>query len=141
MAPRVRPDLETCLKEFAATDRMGSLIGGRALSLNETECVFEYTVNPNHFNPNGILHGGALFSVMDSSQGLFVYWILDPQYPAAATGTAIIKYLLPVRSGKITIHTKLKEIQGRKIMVSSVALNEQKQPVAELEEIWVAFKA
>ena len=41
-----------------------------------------------HCNPSGILHGGALFSVMDSGRGAFVHYIIDEKWTYAATGGA-----------------------------------------------------
>ena len=118
---------------------MGATLGARLVSIDNSECIFEYDVKPDHFNPGGILHGGALFTVMDSSQGAFVHFTLDERFHAAVTGTATVKYLEAVRSGTIRIRTWLKERQGRKIFVSSDARNAQGVVVATLEEIWLAF--
>jgi uncharacterized protein (TIGR00369 family) len=109
------------------------------ISLDREECVYEYDVDPEHFNPTGILHGGALFTVMDSSQGMFVLSLVDGEYPSAATGTATVKYLAPVRSGRITIRTRLVERQGRKIFVRSEARSADGTVVATLDEIWIAI--
>lgn len=118
---------------------MGATMGARFVSLNLSECIYEYDVSEKHFNPNGILHGGALYTVMDSAQGMFVHAILDEQFKAAATGTATIKYLAPVRQGTVKIITKLKEKKERKIFVISKAYDENETPVAQLEEVWIAI--
>jgi len=130
--------LQKYIEHFEQKDRMGSLFKMKITEVNAQECLCEYTVQEAHFNPNGILHGGALYTVMDSSQGAFIHLNLDPQFKYAATGTATIKYLAPVREGKVLIRTWFKEIQGRKHFVSSEAKNEKGDVLATLEEIWIA---
>ena len=128
-------------KFFEKTDRLGALFGNKMISISKDECLCEYQVSPEHFNPNGILHGGALYSVMDSSEGAFVHFTLDEKFKYAATGTSTIKYKAPVTSGKIRIRTWLKEIQNRKLFVCSSATDESGLEVAQLEEIWIASPA
>ncbi len=129
------------IKMFSSKDRLGHLLGAKLILLSKEECIFEYKVNPEHFNPNGILHGGALFSVMDSSQGAFLHFILDDSYKFAATGTATIKFLAPVLDGTLRIRTWLKGTERRKFFVNSTAQNESGIEIATLEEIWVAALA
>ena len=88
----IRRDPGAYIKYFEAHDKFGNLLGARILSITSEECLCEYTVSPAHFNPNGILHGGTLYGVMDSIQGAFVHFILDAKYRMAATGTATIRY-------------------------------------------------
>jgi acyl-coenzyme A thioesterase PaaI-like protein len=107
--------------------------------LSREECVYEYTASASHFNPNKILHGGALYSVMDSSQGAFVHFVLDPKYRYAATGTATIRYEAPITEGTARIRTWLRGQEGRKLFVSSEACDENNKLLASLEEIWIAI--
>ena len=124
---------------FAKKDRFGSLLGCKFVAVSKTECIYEYEPREEHFNPNGILHGGALFSAMDSSQGAFVHFILDPIYQYAATGTATIRFQAPVLKGTIRIRTWLKQIERRKLFIWSSAFDGQSKEVATLEEIWIAI--
>lgn len=132
-------ELADYTKRFVEKDLMGKTMGARFVSLTLSECVYEYDVNEKHFNPNGILHGGALYTVMDSAQGMFVHAILDEKYKAAATGTATIRYLAPVRQGTVKIITQLKEKKDRKIFVTSQAYDQGGIQVADLEEVWIAI--
>ena len=133
-------DPNATARYFETKDRFGSLLGGRIVSLTADECVYEYVVRPEHFNPTGILHGGALYGAMDSSQGCFIHYTLDEKlYKYAATGTATIKYTAPVTSGTIRIRSWLKGQERRKIFISSTATDEKGTIVATLEEIWVAI--
>ncbi|MGZ3691348.1 MAG: PaaI family thioesterase, partial [Pseudobdellovibrio sp.] len=101
----IKDRLEQYIEHFEKKDQLGSLFKMKIMKVDENECLCEYTVQEAHYNPNGILHGGALYSVMDSSQGAFIHLNLDPQFKYAATGTATIKYLAPVREGKVLIRT------------------------------------
>lgn len=134
----LRADLEAYKNLFSTEDKLGRLFAMRITELTPTECWVEYTVKPEHFNPNGILHGGALYSVMDSGQGAFVHFILDEKYRFAATGTSTIRYTQPVTEGLIKIRTWLEKTEGRKLFIRSTAFNKDSQIVAELEEIWIA---
>lgn len=134
-------DAESYAAQFITQDKLGALLNAKFISLTPTECVYEYEVNPNHLNPNGILHGGALFTIMDSSQGMLMHFILDGAFKAAATGTATIKYFVPIQSGTIRIHTMLEERQNRKYFISSVAKDMSGKQVALLEEIWIGLPA
>lgn len=130
---------ERYLKLFHTDDRLGSLLGCRLISISETECIAEYDVNPEHYNPNGILHGGALYSVMDSAQGAFIHYTLDEQFQSAATGTATIRYHAPLTSGTVRIRTFLKGTDRRKIFITSQAFDADGKEVATLEEIWIGI--
>lgn len=137
MASTLSP--EEYMRAFAVKDRLGTLIGHRLISISPQECLSEYDVKPEHFNPNGNLHGGALYTAMDSAQGAFLHFALDPKFKYAATGTATIKYTAAVREGTIRLRTWLKETQNRKLFVSSVATDANGTVVAELEEIWIGI--
>jgi acyl-CoA thioesterase len=132
--------LRAFVETFVARDRLGALLRARLVSLTPEECHYEYDADPGHHNPNGTLHGGALFTVMDSSQGMLVHSTLEDNHPAAATGTATIKYLAPVRSGRISIRTWITKRDGRKITVASEAFDASGVRVATLEEIWIALR-
>lgn len=132
------------IKKFLEDDNMCSLLGGRLLKITVEESVYEYHVQEAHFNPNQILHGGALYSVMDSSQGAFIHYLLREKfshepYRQAASGTATIRYLAPLKVGRITIRTTFRSKERRKYFIHSIASDESGRNVAELDEIWVAL--
>ena len=59
-------------------------------------------------------------------------------YRRALTGTATIKYLAPVRGGKVLVRTTLARREGRKLFVHSDAVDQEGRTVATLDEIWIA---
>lgn len=124
---------------FQENDCLGALFGVIINSLTEEECISEYQVLAEHHNPNGVLHGGALYSVMDSSQGAFLHFNLPDEFKAAATGTATIKYLAPVYEGVIQVKTRLTGQDGRKFFVQSKATNDSGVEVAVLDEVWIGL--
>lgn len=131
-------DISSYIRRFQDSDRLGAVFGYSVISLSRESCVIEYEVKQEHFNPNGTLHGGALFTVMDSSQGAFIHYILEDIYAYGATGTASIRYFLPLKEGKIKIRTSLKGRIRRKYIIESIALTESGAEAAVLEEIWIA---
>lgn len=121
---------------FVAGDRFGAFVGARFVSLVDGVCTYEYEAREEHFNPGGMLHGGALYAVMDTSQGMLVYSLVQ-RPEIAATGTSTIKYLAPVRRGRIVVTTKLERSEGRKLFLHSEAVDEGGVTVAVLDEVWI----
>jgi len=119
---------------------MGALVGARFVSLVDGVCTYEYEAREDHYNPGGMLHGGALFSVMDSSQGMLVYSIVTAP-DLAVTGTATIRYLAPVRRGRIVVSTRVTGSDGRKLFVRSEASDERATMVAALDATWIVTRA
>ena len=69
---------------------------------------------------------------------MLVHALLSPPYRRALTGTATIKYLAPVRGGKVLVRTTLARREGRKLFVHSEAVDQKGKTVATLDEIWIA---
>jgi uncharacterized protein (TIGR00369 family) len=132
-------DLETnkmSPEQFFAGDRLGALLGARFVSLHGEVCVYEYEAAPSHYNPGDMLHGGALYTVMDSSQGMLAYSLMQPPM-VAVTGTATIKYLAPVRRGRVVVTTRVANREGRKLFLRSEAVDDSGTTVAILDEVWI----
>ncbi|EMJ93227.1 PaaI family thioesterase [Leptospira alstonii] len=136
------PEVNT--KEFAEyfqeQDRFSYKIGYNVLSVSPGKSEYEIAVDDSFFNPVGIVHGGALFSAMDSSAGAaMAAWIRssDLKYKFAATATAEIKYRKSVTKGKLRIKTEITEQKRSIVKVSSQAFDEEENLVAELFSTWV----
>ena len=134
----MKKDPKDYILKFQSADKMGSMIEHKIISISDSECLSEYQASENHFNPGGILHGGALFAAMDSSQGALVHYALDEKFRYAVTGTATVKYLAPVKNEKVQIRSWFHSTQDRKLFVHSLAKTESGTEVAKLEEIWIS---
>ena len=89
------------------TLRMGRRGSGKATAALD--------VRPELLNPNGIVHGGALFSMADTVMGTALYTTLEPG-ENCATIEIKIHFLQPVTKGKIRCRTRLVQ-RGRRIAV------------------------
>jgi acyl-CoA thioesterase len=65
-------------------------------------------------NPHGVLHGGAVYTMVDYSMGSVTMGALDAE-EHCATIEIKISYLAPVRSGRLTCVTEIVK-QGRKVV-------------------------
>jgi acyl-CoA thioesterase len=71
------------------------------------------SVDPAFFNPNGVLHGGVIYTMIDYSMGGAVQVGL-PEGEHCATIEVKVSYLSPVREGELVVETKVVK-QGRNI--------------------------
>jgi len=124
-------------KNFESRDKFGSLLAARPVQISEEECVYEYTAVPEHHNPNGMLHGGALFGAMDSAQGAYVHFIVDTENQYATTATASIRYRRALINEKVLIYVRLKEKKKKLLYIIAVAKLPKGEIVAEHEETWM----
>lgn len=134
-------DKASYIQQFIEHDRLGALLRAKFVSLTDEECTYEYVVDKEHYNPRGILHGGALFTVMDSSQGMLMHYVLSDEFKAAATGTATIKYLKPLREGTVRVRTVLEKRDERKHYLKSIAYDADGEEVAMLEEVFIGIRS
>jgi acyl-coenzyme A thioesterase PaaI-like protein len=94
MAPfdfrKLRQSKGDYIAAFESADRLGAMIGAKCVSLSDSECIYAYEVSSQHYNPNELLHGGALFTVIDSSHGMFMHYILDERFWSRREGVAMM---------------------------------------------------
>ncbi|EKR17130.1 conserved hypothetical protein [Leptospira interrogans serovar Manilae] len=125
---------------FQKQDRFSHKIGYKILSVSPGESEYEISVDDTFFNPVNIVHGGALFSAMDSSAGAaMAAWIRssDLKYKFMATASAEIKYRKSVTKGKIRIQSKITDQKRSIVKLHSQAFDEEENLVAELFSTWV----
>ena len=75
-------------------------------------------VRPELLNPNGVVHGGALFSMADTVMGAALYTTLAPG-EFCATVEIKIHFLQPVTKGRIRCRTRLVHRGGRIAVLES----------------------
>jgi acyl-CoA thioesterase len=66
--------------------------------------VARVSVDANHHNPHGFLHGGVVFTMIDTSMGAAVMGML-PEGQRCSTVECQVRFLRPVVSGDIVCET------------------------------------
>ena len=92
---------------------LGDLLGIVAELREPGRSRMRLEVDPAFFNPNGVLHGGVVYTLVDSSMGIAVSsGLMEGEH--CATIDVTISYLAPVREGTLTVNTGVVK-QGRNI--------------------------
>ncbi len=81
---------------------------------NDGHAVYRLHVAPELLNPHGVLHGGAVYVMVDYSMGGAVMSVLPPG-DITATIEIKISYLAGVRGGVLTADTQIIK-RGRRVM-------------------------
>jgi acyl-CoA thioesterase len=76
--------------------------------------VYHLDVSPQTLNPHGVLHGGAVYIMVDYSMGGATMSILPPG-DRCATIEIKISYLAGVREGRLTAKTEIMK-RGRRVV-------------------------
>lgn len=92
-------------------------------------CTAAIDVRPELLNPNGVVHGGALFAMADTVMGAALHTTLAPgEY--CATVEIKIHFLQPVSKGRIRCRTRLVH-RGSRIAVLESHLSVGRKQVAQ----------
>ena len=82
--------------------------------------TWEYTVDPAHFNPNGVLHGGVLMALLDTAMGHAVAALVAPEGAFNAAAQMSVHFLEPIRTGLVTARAEVKKCGKRLAVVNAV---------------------
>jgi acyl-CoA thioesterase len=96
-------------------------------------------VAPKLLNPHGVLHGGVLYTMADTSMGYAVYSTLDRGQSCATIEIKMV-YLKPVLEGRVRCVTKLVH-RGARIAVLESSLACSKILVAKALGTFAIFAA
>jgi uncharacterized protein (TIGR00369 family) len=88
------------------------------------EATWEYTVDPAHFNTNGVLHGGVIMALLDTAMGHAVAALVEPAGRFNAAAQLNINFLSPVRGGLVRARATIKKMGKRLAIVESEATDE-----------------
>jgi uncharacterized protein (TIGR00369 family) len=86
--------------------------------------TWEYTVDPAHFNTNGVLHGGILMALLDTAMGHAVAELVAPDGRFNAAAQFNINFFHPIRSGLVRARAKVRKIGRRLAVVEAEATDE-----------------
>jgi acyl-CoA thioesterase len=93
---------------------VADLLHIRHVSSGEGRAFYELDVQPDLLNPNGMLHGGPVYTMVDYSMGAATMSVVEPgQY--CATIEIKMSYLAPVRAGTLRCETEVVK-KGRRIV-------------------------
>lgn len=92
-------------------------------------CNAALDVRAELLNPNGVVHGGALFSMVDTVMGAALFTTLEPG-ELCATVEIKIHFLQPVSKGKMRCRTRLVH-RGRRIAVLEAHINVGRLQIAQ----------
>lgn len=103
-------------------------VGLRIVSVSRGRVVLEVEVRPHHHNPAGVVHGGALFTLLDTAMGATLRTVQPPGRPFAATEIHI-RYLEPVVRGTVRGEARIVRL-GRSIAVMEAVARQGRREVA-----------
>ena len=86
--------------KFAPPGPLCELLGIRALELGGGAATFGVTVRDDHMNPYGVVHGGVVYSLVDTAMGAALHSRME-QGETCATLEIKINYLAPLTAGEV----------------------------------------
>ena len=110
-------------EELKKSDIFGDYIGLEFTQWQEgySQCVLH--ADKHLLNPNGKMHGGALYTMADSSMGATVFSVLSKN-ETCATIEIKIAYFKAVASGLLTCDTKILNMGNRIVTLESEITND-----------------
>lgn len=83
--------------------------------------TWEYTVDPAHYNVNGVLHGGVLMALLDTAMGHAVAALIAPQGRFNAAAQFNVNFFVPIKSGLVRARAEVKKLGKRLAVVEAEA--------------------
>ena len=87
--------------------------------------TWEYVVDPAHFNPNGVLHGGVLMALLDTAMGHAVAEMVVPDGRFNAAAQMNVHFFAPIRDGVIRATGRVRKLGKRLAVVDGEATDEE----------------
>lgn len=120
MVRRERPALD----EEHTVGALGDLLGIVSDAEEPGRARMRLTVDPAWSNPNGVLHGGVIYTMVDYSMGSAVQRRLREGH-YCATIEVKMNYLAPVRQGTLTAETEVVK-QGRNVAFTESKVRDER---------------
>ena len=87
-------------------------------------CIMDAVIDKNSLNPAGIVHGGFMFGLADTTAGVLAHSLIGP----SVTLNSTIDYFHPVTGNKIEANAKCIK-KGSKISVFDVSIFNDKNEI------------
>ena len=110
-----------CAGLAAGTRRRGGfadLLGLRHVSHGAGTSRYEVDAREEHFNPQGVVHGGLAFALADTGTGSALWTLLD-RSEGCATIEMKISYLKPATSGHLVCDSRVLHREGNLATIES----------------------
>ena len=102
---------------------LGDALGIISESQEPGRARMRLTVDPAWHNPNGVLHGGVIYTMVDTSMGIAVERGL-PDGEHCTTIEVKVNYLAAVREGTLVVETMVVK-QGRNIAFTEAKVTDE----------------
>lgn len=125
---------------FESRDLFALKIGYRLVSVTPGKSEYYLDVDESFNNPMKIVHGGALFSAMDSAAGAAITSYLkdrEVSFHLTATATIEMRYRKPILNGRMKVTAEVTEHKRSLVRLMSKAFDAQGELVAELKSTWI----
>jgi uncharacterized protein (TIGR00369 family) len=105
----------------------GTVVGPLAFVLRDGEngrSIWEYRVDPAHYNLNGTLHGGVVMALLDTAMGYAVITRIAGAGRFNAAAEMSTRFVAPVRSGLLIAEATVLKIGKRLAIVEGKATDD-----------------
>jgi acyl-CoA thioesterase len=99
------------------------LLGLEFVSASRGAAVYRLTVREELTRMRGILHGGAVASLMDTAAAFAVHTLLEPEQ-WTVTVDLTLHFLRPASSGHITAHARVVR-NGRRLVILTIEAKDE----------------
>lgn len=103
---------------MALAHPFADLVGFSVSERTAEHCVTELTLEEKHLNPNGVVHGGVLYTLADTGMGGALMAAL-PEGHYCATIEIKIAYFRPAQTGTVRCTTRLVHLGRRTASLES----------------------
>ena len=105
------------------------------------EAVAALDVSDRHLNPNGVVHGGVVFTLVDTAMGRATMSVLDEGRICASIEVAV-RYLRPITGGRLVATASVLRA-GRRIvhLEGRVTVDGDDRPVAVVQASFAVLEA
>lgn len=118
--------VNTLLEDFCALlaparrhhNGFAELVGLRHVSRGAGTSRYEVDLREEHFNPQGVVHGGLAFALADTGTGSAL-WTLLARGEGCATIEMKISYLKPAKSGHLVCDSRVLHREGNMATIES----------------------
>ena len=86
--------------------------------------TWEYTVDPAHYNTNGVLHGGVLMALLDTAMGHAVAEMVVPNGRFNVAAQMNVHFVAPVREGTLRATATVRKLGKRLAVVEGEAVDQ-----------------